>query len=177
MKKILLLLAFMVGALTCNAQKAKSFFYDGLELHHVKGWTILPSKSGQQTEIQCIKFPIQLHILKQPAITNTTLENYLHRHIEALLETMMNTSGKAPTVKETSEIMDGFINNIPAKYVDITYTKKVRQRIYAMNIYNATIVITCTGVGGPHDAMIAKSFNKILSSFTFNPESNTQRLF
>ncbi len=177
MKRFLLLLVFALGALTCSAQKAKSFFYEGIELHNVKGWTILPAKDGERVDIRCVRLPFQMQISKQPALSNSSLENYLNQQIEALMETMLNTSGRGPVVKEVSAVMDGFVNNIPAKYVDITYNKKVRQRIYAMNLYNCMITIMCTGTGGSHEAFIQKNFEKILSTFVYNPESGTHRLF
>ena len=90
------------------------------------------------------------------------------QQVEAFLEASMATAGKAPKVKETGPVMDGFVNNIPAKYVDITYNKKVVQRIYTFTMYQECFVIQCTGL-----ANIDASHSKILSSFTYNPPSNT----
>lgn len=182
MKRFLLLIIFALGTLTCSAQKAKSFFYGGIELHNVKGWSIVPSKDDQRTVIQCVNLPLQMTITKQGALKNKSLDSYLMQQVEAFLEASMATAGKAPKVKETGPVMDGFVNNIPAKYIDITYTKKMRQRIYAMNMYNYTITILCTGEGSVipssnNDAFIEKNFGKILSKFAFTPESGTHRLF
>ena len=177
MKKILLLFIFVIGALTCSAQKSKSFYYDGIEIHNVKGWTIVPTKEGDKTVINCIKLPAQLTFTKQAALENKSLEVYLSQMVERLMETSMATSGKAPMIKEMSPVMDGYVNAMPAKYIDVTYTKKVRQRIYALNAYNYMITVTCTGIGGAHDAFVEKSFGKILSTFAFNPETNSYDLF
>lgn len=177
MKRVLLVVALVFATLTCSAQKQKSFFYDGIELHNVKGWTILPSKDGNNTTINIIRVPFQMTITKQGMPNNKSVDNILSTIVENLMETSLSGSKKAPMIKETSPVMEGYINNIPVKYIDITYTKKVKQRVYGMNIYNSLFTIICSGEGGSHDAVANGVFGKILSSFTYNPESGTHRLF
>ncbi len=177
MKRVLLVVALLFATLTCSAQKQKSFFYDGIELHNVKGWTILPSKDGNNTTINVIKLPFQMSITKQGMPQNKTVEGILTTMVEHLMETSLSGSSKTPMIKETSPVMDGYINNIPVKYIDITYTKKVKQRLYGFNLHSSLFTVLCTGEGGSHDAVVNGAFGKILSSFTYNPETNNYRLF
>ena len=188
MKKILLLFVFTFGALACNAQKAKSFYYDGIELQNVKGWTITPSKEATHTEIRCMNGASFMAITKNgiapseyqegSALDNKQLERILIKQGESISERMMNGIGKQPIVKEVSEVMDGYISSFPAKYIDLTCTKQVRIRIYMFTTHNYVICISCTGRGGRSaDACVEQNFGKILSSFTFIPEASTNRLF
>lgn len=177
----------LCGLLTCitvdaNAQKSKSFFYDGIELHNVKGWNIMPAKDATTTVITGYRLPLQLNITKvavspeQGVSQSRSLEIYLEKFVDQTVENIMSGSSKI-TVKEVSPIMDGYVNTTPAKYVDITYNKNVAQRIYAMLLHNSLFTVVCTGVGKSHDKMIDGSFGKILSSFTYIPESSSHRLF
>lgn len=168
MKKILLLSVFILCTLACYAQKKRSFYYDGIELHNVKGWTVVPSKDASITTITCIRLPFQMQIQKAGMPQNFNAERYLEKSIEQLMEVNMMSSGKNPRIKEVSEPMDGYINSIPAKYVEITYTKKVVQRLYAFTMHDQLFVIQCTGTGGMKSVMAL--FDHLLSTFTYNPE-------
>lgn len=170
MKKILLLSVFILCTLACYAQKKKSFYYDGIELHNVKGWTILPSKDASITAINCIRLPFQMQIQKSGLPQNFNEERYLENSVEKLMEMNVSARGKSPKIKEIGEPMEGYINNIPAKYVDITYTKKVVQRLYVFALYDQLFVIQCTGEGSMKTVMAL--FDRILSTFTYNPERN-----
>ena len=64
--------------------------------------------------------------------------------------------------------MDGYINSIPAKYVDITYNKKIVKRIYTFSMHEQLFIVQWTGEGTI--SKLAKVFDKILSTFTYNPE-------
>lgn len=167
MKKLLLIL-FIFCSLPCFAQKQKTFFYDGIELHNVKGWTIVPTQDGNLTTITLIRLPFQMQIVKAEKTEDFNAKKYLESTVEKLVETNMVSSGKSPKIKSIGEITDGFVNNIPAKYVDITYNKKVVQRIYTFAMYQECFIIQCTGIGN-----IDTTHSKILSSFTYNPPSNT----
>ena len=175
MKKILLLCVFVLGALTCSAQKAKSFYYDGIELHNVKGWQITPSKDDGKTTIIRLSFGVfyTMVITKRSAPQHMNAETVLTKVAESIVETNMRISGrKTPKIKDTSSVMEGFINNIPAKYIDINYTKGLLDRIYVMTVHNCLITVQHTG-----HSKATKVFDKILSTFTFNPETDTYRLF
>ena len=187
MKKILLFFVFVLGVFACHAKgsKAKSFYFDGIELQHVKGWTITPSKEGMRTVIHCTTGLFHMTITKTgiapseyqdgSALDNKQLERQLIHQGELLTEAFMNSTGKGPIVKEVSEVMDGYISSFPAKYIDLSCTKQVRIRLYAFTAHNSLIFISCTGRGSV--AIFEKNFGKILSSFTFIPESGTNRLF
>lgn len=168
MKKILLLTLFILCTLSCYAQKKKSFYYDGIELHNVKGWTIVPAKDASVTTITCLRLPFQLQIQKMGLPQNFNAQRYLEKSIEQLMEVSMMSTGKSPRIKEVGEPMDGYVNSIPAKYVDITYTKKVVQRLYVFTIYDQLFVIQCTGLGNMKSSMAY--IDRILSTFTYNPE-------
>lgn len=180
MKKILFSLILVFGVITSNAQSnSKSFYYDGIEMHNVKGWSITPSKDEAHTYITCTK-PFGALSLAFMNITksrikahnamnlNNELERLLSQEVEKLIESSMNGKGRnALRIKETGNIMDGYINATPAKYVDVTYQKGVKQRIYMMVVSDYFFTIACsTGTG-----KLDKTFSKILSSFTFTPES------
>ena len=119
MKK-LLLFVFALCSLTCYAQKQKQFFYDGIELRHVKGWTIVPAKDANATSITCIRLPFQIHILKQGVPQSFNAERLLQTSVEKIMEANMMASGKNPKIKEVGSVMDGYVNSIPAKYIDLT---------------------------------------------------------
>lgn len=175
MKK-LLLFVFALCSLTCYAQKQKQFFYDGIELRHVKGWTIVPAKDANATSITCIRLPFQIHILKQGVPQSFNAERLLQTSVEKIMEANMMASGKNPKIKEVGSVMDGYVNSIPAKYIDLTYSKKVVQRIYMFTTHNQMFTITCTGYGKMDAAM--KILDFVLSTFTYNPESSPySRLF
>ena len=182
---IIALLTIFIGgtAVEAKGQKSKSFFYDGIELHGVKGWTIMPAKEGNRTTIQAFRLPSNMVINKMPCTVDEgmsqsrALEIYLEKSIEQIMENSLSSTGKTPKVKNVSPIMDGYLNNIPAKYVDLTYTKKIVLRIYAIFLHNNLITFTCTGVGSSADKMVDSVFGKILSTFAYNPESSTHRLF
>ena len=100
---------------------------------------------------------------------NFNAQRYLEETIEQLMEITMMSTGKSPKIKEVSEPMDGYINSIPAKYVDITYTKKVVQRYYVFAMHDQLFVIQCTGFGN----MKSMAFiDRVLSTFTYNPETS-----
>mgnify|MGYP003297003786 FL=1 len=170
MKKILLLSLFILCTLSCYAQKNKSFYYDGVELHNVKGWTIVPAKDASVTTITCLRLPFQLQIQKKGLPQDFNAQRYLEETIEQLMEITMMSTGKSPKIKEVSEPMDGYINSIPAKYVDITYTKKVVQRHYVFAMHDQLFVIQCTGFGNMKSAMAY--IDRVLSTFTYNPETS-----
>ena len=170
MKKILLLSLFILCTLSCYAQKKKSFYYDGVELHNVKGWTIVPTKDASVTTITCLRLPFQLQIQKMGLPQNFNAQRYLEETIEQLMGMTMMATGKSPKIKEVSEPMDGYINSIPAKYVDVTYTKKVVQRHYVFAMYDQLFVIQCTGSGKMKSAMA--NIDRVLSTFTYNPETS-----
>lgn len=175
MKK-LLLFVFALCSLTCYAQKQKQFFYDGIELRNVKGWTIVPAKDANATSITCIRLPFQIHILKQGVPQSFNAERLLQTSVEKIMEANMMASGKNPKIKEVGSVMDGYVNSIPAKYIDLTYSKKVVQRIYMFTTHNQMFTITCTGYGNKNIAM--KILDFVLSTFTYNPESGPySRLF
>ncbi len=175
MKK-LLLFVFALCSLTCYAQKQKQFFYDGIELRNVKGWTIVPAKDANATSITCIRLPFQIHILKQGVPQSFNAERLLQTSVEKIMEANMMASGKNPKIKEVGSVMDGYVNSIPAKYIDLTYSKKVVQRIYMFTTHNQMFTITCTGYGNKTSAM--KILDLVLSTFTYNPESGPySRLF
>lgn len=175
MKKTLYLLVILVfGVLTCSAQKKKSLFYDGIELRGIKGWTVLPAKDGQLTTITCYKDELQLQLTKRNQPSNFNMEKFLEKLVESQMEQNLSASKKAPRVKKVSEVGDGFINSIPAKYVDFEYTKGVARRIYIFSAMNRLFTITCIGIGKPEKSI--DDFSRILSSFSYYPESNTPNL-
>ncbi|MDO5496800.1 MAG: hypothetical protein Q4F45_02860 [Alistipes sp.] len=173
MKRLLLLIIATVGIFTCYAQKSKSFYYEGIEFHNTKGWSIQPSKDGNTTFIFGIKGGDQFHIYKQKITEQTqSIDTYLNKIVEQTTENNFNTTGKQiAKIKEVGDIMEGYINALPVKYVDIAYTKKINQRIYAMYANNCLYTIICTVSGDVDDKL-----GKILSTLTFTPESNTNRL-
>lgn len=175
MKKLSLLLVLLAfGVLTCNAQKKKQFFYKGIELHGVKGWTILPSQDDNITTITCYKDELQMQLTKRGIPQNFSAERALERIIERQMEQNLSASKKSPRIKRTSEVCEGFVNNIPAKYVDIEYTKDISKRIYIFTTENQLFTIICNGVGKAEKSI--ENFSKILSSFVYIPETNTQNI-
>ncbi len=176
MKKLSLLLVLLVfGVLTCNAQKKKQFFYKGIELHGVKGWTVLPSQDDNITKITCYKDELQMQLTKRGLPQNFNAERMLERVVERQMEQNLSASRKSPRIKMTSEVREGYINNIPAKYVDIEYTKDIAKRIYIFSTENQLFTIICTGTGRAEKSI--ENFSKILSSFVYIPEPNSQSLF
>ena len=130
MKKTLLFSVLVLCTLVCNAQKKKSFYYDGIEIHNVKGWTIAPSKDANVTTITFVLLPSQLQITKQGLPQNFNAARYLEKTAEQLVEINVRAGRKDPKIKAIDEVSDGYINSIPAKYVDITYSKDVVKRNY-----------------------------------------------
>lgn len=180
MKRLILLFISIASVLTCNAQKSKSFYFDGIEMHNVKGWDIQPAKSESHTTIHCSRnfggFQTDfLEITKQKIVQqNHNIERYLEQYVERTSETNFNTTGKrSPRIKEIGEMMDGYINAMPAKYVDIKYTMKISQRIYALQAHNCLYTINCFSGAGSIDSRMGK----ILSTLTLTPETNTNRLY
>lgn len=169
MKK-LLLFAFILCSLTCSAQKHKSFYYDGIELRNVKKWTIVPSKDASITTITCIQLPYQLQITKQSIGKNFDATRYLENTIEQLMEINLMSNKKSPKIKEVSDIYDGYVNNIPAKCVNIIFTKNNTTCLYVFTIHDQMFVINCSGVGPVKKIQLVS--NLILSTFTYNPERN-----
>lgn len=169
MKNILLLSLFILCSLSCYAQKKKSFYYDGIELRNVKGWTIMPAKDASVTTITCLlRGSFQLQIQKADLPQNFNAQRYLEKSIEQLIEVQMMSSGKKNIIKEIGEPMDGYINNIPARYIDIKYNKKIVQRLYVFAMHDQLFVIQWTGSGPVN--VVAKLFDVILSTFTYYPE-------
>lgn len=173
MKK-LLLLVFILCSLMCNAKGKKSFFYDGIELQNVRGWNIIPSKDDNSTTITGFtkKETLQFRIVKQGVPKNFKAEAYLQNTVEKIMEANMATSFDTPKIKEVSDIAEGFVNDIPAKYIDVTYTKKNAQRIYVFTMHNKLFTITCTGVGVRDASLVALFTDFILRGFSYNPEVN-----
>lgn len=170
MKKLLLLTVFTLCSLVSNAQKQKTYFYDGIELHKVKGWTILPSKDAGVTTLTCVRIPYQMIIKKQGLPQDFNAESYLEGLIAQILEANLMVSKKNPKIKNVEVIAEGYVNNIPTKYVDIIYTKKFSNRIYVFEAHNQLFVIQCRGEDKIDKIM--KIFDPILSKFTYNPESS-----
>ncbi len=168
MKKILLFSVLIFCSLVCNAQKKKSFYYDGIEIHNVKGWTIAPSKDANVTTITAVLLPSQLQITKQGLPQNFNAERYLEKTIEQLMEMSVMAGRKEPKIKSVGDVSDGYINNIPAKYVDITYSKDIVKRIYTFSMHDQLFIVQWTGKGKINK--VSKVFDKILSTFTYNPE-------
>ena len=168
MKKTLLLLVLVICSLACNAQKKKSFFYDGIEIHNVKGWTIAPSKDANVTTITFVLLPSQLQITKQGLPQNFNEARYLERTVEQLMEMNVMAGRKEPKIKVVGDVSDGYINSIPAKYVDITYSKDIVKRIYTFSMHEQLFIVQWTGEGTINK--LAKVFDKMLSTFTYNPE-------
>lgn len=170
MKKILFFSVLVFCSLVCNAQKKKSFYYDGIEVHNVKGWTIAPSKDASVTTITFVLLPSQLQIVKQGLPQDFNAERYLEKTIEQLMEMSVMAGRKEPKIKAVSDVLVGYINNIPAKYVDITYSKKIVKRIYTFSMHEQLFIVQWMGEGAINK--VAKAFDKILSTFTYNPERN-----
>ena len=168
MKKNLLLLVLVLCSLACNAQKKKSFFYDGIEIHNVKGWTIAPSKDANVTTITFVLLPSQLQITKQGLPQNFNAARYLEKTVEQLMEMNVRAGRKDAKIKAVGEVSDGYINSIPAKYVDITYSKDIVKRIYTFSMHEQLFIVQWTGEGTINK--LAKVFDKMLSTFTYNPE-------
>ena len=168
MKKILLFSFLVLCTLVCNAQKKKSFYYDGIEIHNVKGWTIAPSKDANVTTITFVLLPSQLQIKKQGLPQNFNATRYLEKTVEQLMEMNVRASRKDSKIKAVGEVSDGFINSIPAKYVDITYSKDIVKRIYTFSMNDQLFIVQWTGEGTINK--VAKVFDKVLSTFTYNPE-------
>lgn len=168
MKKILLFSFLVLCTLVCNAQKKKSFYYDGIEIHNVKGWTIAPSKDANVTTITFVLLPSQLQIKKQGLPQNFNATRYLEKTVEQLMEMNVRASRKDPKIKAVGEVSDGYINSIPAKYVDITYSKDIVKRIYTFSMHDQLFIVQWTGEGTINK--VAKVFDKMLSTFTYNPE-------
>lgn len=170
MKKTLLLLMLVLCSLACNAQKKKSFFYDGIEIHNVKGWTIAPSKDANVTTITFVLLPAQLQIKKQGLPQNFNATRYLEKTVEQLMEMSVMAGRKDPKIKNVGDVSDGYINSIPAKYVDITYSKDIVKRIYTFSIHDQLFIVQWTGEGSINK--VSKVFEKMLSTFTYTPERN-----
>ena len=104
MKKTLLLLMLVLCSLACNAQKKKSFFYDGIEIHNVKGWTIAPSKDANVTTITFVLLPAQLQIKKQGLPQNFNATRYLEKTVEQLMEMSVMAGRKDPKIKNVGDV-------------------------------------------------------------------------
>lgn len=169
MKKLLLLTVFVLLSLVGNAKKQKSYYYDGIELHNVKGWTIKSYKDANLTMLTCSRSSCSVMIQKLGLPQNFNAENFLESLVEGLFENSL-TNKKGSKIKKVEEIAEGYVNNIPAKYVDIMFAKKVSLRIYVFELQNKLFMIHCTG----EDKIdkITEVCVPILSSFTYMPESS-----
>ncbi len=170
MKKILFLSICILLSVACSAQNKKSYYYDGIELHKVKGWTVLPSKDASVTVINLMKLPFQMQIVKKGLPKNFNDKRYLEQTAEKKMEANIMSKGKTPKIKQICEVAEDYVGSIPAKYIDLIYTKGGFERIYVFNLYEEIFVITCTGKGNAKTAI--EPFKKILSTFTYNPESS-----
>lgn len=173
MKKILFLSISILLSVVCSAQKQNSYYYDGIEIHKVKGWTVLPSKDASVTVINLMKLPLQMQIVKKGLANNFDAARYLVQSAEKKMETNIMSKSKAPKIKEIGEVTEGYVGSIPAKYIDFIYTKSVFERIYVFSLYEEMFVITCTGKGNAKTAI--EPFARILSTFVYNPESSPYR--
>ena len=169
MKKLLLLTVFVLLSLVGNAKKQKSYYYDGIELHNVKGWTIKSYKDTNLTMLTCTRSSCIVIIQKLGLPQNFNAERCLEGIVEGLFENSL-TNKKSLKIKKVEEVAEGYVNNIPAKYVDIMFAKKDSQRIYVFELQNKLFMIYCTEKDKIDKIM--EKCDPILSSFTYMPESN-----
>ncbi|MBE6232665.1 MAG: hypothetical protein E7117_09955 [Bacteroidales bacterium] len=166
---ILSLIIACIAGLTCSA---KSFYYDGVGFEYGKEWKISSSPNG----IIGVNDEFRIYISKSVIdfkATNNRNNNFtvseLEKRVEDIMEQSMRLRDKKLLYK--SDILTGDINGIPVNYVDFKYSHKEYRRYYCFEWNGYLFDIELCGKGGS----FYKEFEKILSSFTFNPEIRSSR--
>ena len=163
MKKI-----FLVSVMTLLVSlvaSAKSFYYYGVGFEYERSWKISASPNGIIGVNDDYRFYINLSKISQPT---SNMGSFVAVELEKKLETILEQSygNKKMKLKSKSEILDGDVNGIPAKYVDLTFSGGMCKRYYSFEWSGYLINIEISGKGGNFH----KEFKTILNSFTFTPE-------
>lgn len=163
MKRILLVV--VMTFLVSLVGHAKHFYYHGVGFEYEKSWKISASPNGIIGVDGDYRFYINTSKIDPSVVTSSAfLTTELEKKIEEILD--QSYGNKKMKLRKKSEVMDGDINEIPAKYVDITFAKGVCKRYYCMEWKGYLIDVEISGKG----ESFHKAFKKILKSFTFVPE-------
>ena len=163
MKKFILV--FVMTFLVSLVASAKSFYYYGVGFEHEKSWKISASPNGIIGVNGDYRFNINTSKITQQ---NTNMASFIAVELEKKINSILEQSygNKKMKLKKKSEIQDGYVNSLPAKYVDVTFSGGICKRYYSVEWRGYLIEIEIEGKGNK----LQKVFKKILNSFTFNPE-------
>lgn len=165
----LTLILVCLAGLICSA---RSFYYDGVGFEYNKAWKF----SGSPNCIIGMKDGYKIYLTKQeipPKIANDRNSQIATTELEKIAETIMEQSmySKSKKLLYKSEVNDGDINGIPAKYIDFKYSHKEYHRHYCFEWNGYIFEIELSGKG----SKFYKEFEKILASFSFTPEVKGNR--
>ena len=158
---LILVMTFVVSLVG----SAKSFYYYGVGFHHENSWKISASPNGIIGVNGESRIYINTSRLEPTTVKSTSiLNNKLDAKVEEILD--QSYGNKKMKLRKKSEVLDGDINDMPAKYVDITFSGGVCKRYYCLEWKGYLIEVEISGKGKGFQ----KAFKKIFKSFSFVPE-------
>lgn len=168
-RTILTLILVCIAGLICSA---KSFYYDGVGFEYGKGWKFSSSPNciiGVKDDFKIFLAKYEMTAKTEKSRNGQVIASELEKKAEAIMEQSMNSRDKKLLYK--SEVTDGDINGIPAKYIEFKYSHKEYHRHYCFEWNGYIFEIELSGKGSKY----YKEFEKLLSSFSFNPEVRRNR--